>query len=174
MRNITIKKEKTTSENLALLFFTVFIVGLTIGSIAAMGSSEKDALISADMTAAKYIMAAFLRNLPFFICAFVPGKRLQRMSAALAAIAFKGILIGCSSVYILLNDCDAAVYAANIFPQLLVCVPVLIFSFCVNASKNDISFSNSTILTSFLRSILVTIFVSCVQFAVFFVFAQFN
>lgn len=167
-------REEGRNERLSLIFFTAFTVGVTLGSIAALGSGGDEALVSEDMTAARYTAAAFVRNLPFFICAFLPGRRVQRMSAALAAIVFKGVLIGCSSVYILLNGGGAAVYVVSIIPQLAVCVPALVFSLCMNISKNDISFSNSTILTNFLRAVLVTIFVSCIQFAFFFVLAQFN
>ncbi len=160
-----------TSERLSLLLFTVFAVGMTAGCAAAFGSGGEYEPARSASGAGEYIALSSLRNFPFFLCAFLPAKKLPRVTVAVSAALLKGAVTGCSGVYLLLGG-EVALYCKAILPQLAVCMPALVYALTVNAGKNNPAPSYAAALAGMFGAALITAAVSCVQFALYFAIAK--
>lgn len=156
-------------ENSALVLYTVYIIGVTVGAIMVIGS-EATIAAEPEMAAGRYIAGAFLRSLPFFLCANLTAGKGWRIAAAVFAMLVHGVIIGTGSVMLL--NFSPADYVAVIVPRLLAVVPALIFFLCINIAAGKTS-AKLSIFTILLRLILVTFLTSCVQFVFFRIITQF-
>ena len=159
-------------EERALLFYTIYAVGLTLGAAATRGMGEEYVFMPEG--GVRYIAAAFLRALPFFIAANVPGTRAARMAIAMASAAVFGLLSGLAAAAALLSVFPAQGFLLGVLPAVLAVTPALMLELCISAQASDIPLSYAINLPRILLAILVTILISCVQFAIFIIFTQFN
>lgn len=150
----------------------IYALGLTLGSAATRGMVEKYVFMPEG--GVRYVAAAFLRALPFFLAANVPGARAARMAIATAAAGIFGLLSGLAGTAALMSGLPAQGFLLGVLPSILAVTPALMLELCMSSQASDIPLSYTIILPRILLAILVTIFVSCVQFAIFFVFTQFN
>ena len=158
-------------ERWALLFYSLYAIGLTVGGTAARGEGGFILTYGSEL---RYVAAAILRNLPFFAAASMPGKRSVRfVSGMVSAIVF-GLLAGISGVQALVSAEPAGAFMLCVLPKIIISVPIFILELCINQNRGDVPFSYHTVFLWILRAFLVAISVSCVQFAIFFVFTQFN
>lgn len=122
----------------------------------------------------RYIAAAFLRALPFFLAANVPGTRPARMAIAMASAGVFGLVSGLAGTAAMLSAFPVKGFILGVLPAVLAVTPALMLELCISAQSGDIPLSYAINLPRILLAILVTFFVSCVQFAIFFIFTQFN
>lgn len=156
-------------KRLYYLFGACFLVGITLGSVIGLGSGAGVAL-SDNVAAWRYIVACALTNLPFWCGIILPCTVRNRMIVSGVALTIKGLLIGCSSVFIFSADRSLYYYTVNILPQLLTMAPMYIFAAVMQAKRVDRPGSNTVILTNLSLSVLVTFLTSCVQYLFFVAF----
>ena len=152
-----------------LLFFTgIFMVGLTLGSVIGLGGTAEVELAAA--SARRYIAVCAVTNLPFWCCVLLPCRRGHRLGFSALALFIKGVLLGCSGVFVL-SAGGPGRYLTDIFPQILSTVPLYIFTSVRNLGTEETPYTYYAILTNFCLSILADFFSSCVQYLIFFVFS---
>ncbi len=157
-------------EPTALLFFTVYALGLTAGCL--VGAGEGGLVVEPERGAA-YGAGAFFRALPFFMLALIPGKKRLRTAAGLLAAGAFGAVTGVAAVQALLSAEPLKAALLCVLPRLLSQLPSLILVLCLAQRMREIPFDYSAVLTRLLLSVLACFLASCAQFAFFTVFAQF-
>ncbi len=166
--------EKTMFEKSLMLYGACFFVGLTVGSAAGLGANA-DQSFYAEIGARQGLAFAFLTNLPFWCCVFMPSKAIHRALCACAALGVKGALTGCASVYIFSSAQNPmAVYARNILPQLLTAAPLLLCAAAVKLLDRPRDYTAPAAAANFVFSAAAAALGALAQFGVSFVFYQFT
>ena len=152
------------------LFAACFLAGITLGSVVGLGGGV-GVTLSESVSPGRYLTAASITGLPFWCLILMPQTFAHRLMGGGVAMMIKGILVGCSSVYIF-SAADRSVYfyAINILPQLLSTVPLYFFAIIRTLKSTDEAYTNTSIITNSCVAILVDLLSSCVQYLFFYAF----
>ncbi len=156
-------------EPSALLFFTVYAVGLTAGCLITAGEGG---LIVKTEQGLGYGAGAFFRALPFFALALLPGGKRLRSAAGLISAAAFGAVTGAAAVQALLSAEPLKAVLLCVLPRLLSQLPALILTLCLAQKMRETSLGYPVLLARLVLSVLVCLLSSCAQFAIFTLFTQ--
>lgn len=158
-------------EERALLFYSVYAAGLTVGALGALSSAGKYVFEPAGGMG--YAAGSFAFALVFFAAAMLPVGAAGAVSA-LAAAAVYGLFIGASASAALLSAAPLKGFLLGVFPRLVAVTPLLFYELCVSGGINDMPRAHGTKTARVIKTVLVSISASCVQIAVFWFLTQFN